>query len=605
MSAHRSGGDPDDNGASPGADEQRRRLRPRRWHLAAIAGLLLVAVAFACWLGFEALHAKSNLERARQNAQQAKEALLRGDVEDATKSVTGALADAQGARDATHSLPWRIAAVVPWLGGPFEAGQQISDVVLGLVDDVLQPAVHVGQAISPDRLLEGGHIDVQLLREAAPQLSQISTAAANLDVQAKAISDPHYLSVMRTARTDLQAQTSDLAKLLDHTAVAARLAPSMMGADGPRTYFMGFQTNAEARGTGGLLGAFGILRFDNGTPTVETLGQNNELNKPFAPIDLGRDYTDQYGFNDPTTDWRTSNLSPHFPYTAQIWKSMWEQQSGTTVDGVIAIDPVALSYILAATGPVTMPDGETITADNVVELTESTAYTRFADDNGARKQYLQDIAGEVVRKMTEPVSSPRLLLEALGKAVSQGRIAVWSSSPPEQQILEETPLGHTVPEDASPYAAVVINNLGGNKLDYYLTRQIEYTAAACDGATRNSSVTVRLTNKVSPGGLPDYVAANNEIPVDVPHGTNLAWVSLLATKNAKLTKATVNGEPLTIVNGAERGHPIYNAQVAIEPGSSIELRYELNEPTASGLARVPIQPLVDSVTPKVEVPACP
>ena len=77
---------------------------------------------------------------------------------------------------------------------------------------------------------------------------------------------------------------------------------------------------------------------------------------------------------------------------------MWEQQSGTTVDGVIAIDPVALSFILGAVGPVTMPDGETVTKDNVVELTESTAYTRFADDNNARKQYLQDVAGEIVKR---------------------------------------------------------------------------------------------------------------------------------------------------------------------------------------------------------------
>ena len=41
---------------------------------------------------------------------------------------------------------------------------------------------------------------------------------------------------------------------------------------------------------------------------------------------------------------------------------------------MIAIDPVALSYVLGAVGPVTMPDGEVITKDNVVELTESTAY---------------------------------------------------------------------------------------------------------------------------------------------------------------------------------------------------------------------------------------
>ena len=84
----------------------------------------------------------------------------------------------------------------------------------------------------------------------------------------------------------------------------------MMGADGPRTYFMGFQTNAEARGTGGLLGGFGILRFDNGNPIVETLGPNTELDKPFTPIDLGPEYNAQYGFQNPTTDFRNSNREP-------------------------------------------------------------------------------------------------------------------------------------------------------------------------------------------------------------------------------------------------------------------------------------------------------
>lgn len=566
----------------------------------------MVAVAFACWVGFEAIQVKSNLGEARHSAQQAKESLSKGNAEDAAKWVNEAHSNAQRARDATHSLPWNIASVVPWLGGPFETGQQISDVVLGLVADVLQPSVHVGEALSPDRLLDdGGRVDVQLLRDAGSQLSEISTAATKLDAQASAISDPNYLSVMRNARAELQAQTSDISGLLQNTALAARLAPSMMGADGPRAYFMGFQTNAEARGTGGLLGGFGILRFDNGTPSVETLGQNNELNTPFAPIDLGPDYTAQYGFNDPTTDWKNSNLSPHFPYTAQIWKSMWEQQSGTTADGVIAIDPVALSYILGVVGSVTMPDGEIITKDNVVELTESTAYGRFADDNNARKQYLQDVASEVVKKMTGPVQSPRQLLEALGKAVAQGRITVWSSSPTEQQVLEETALAHVVPDDPAPYAAVVINNLGGNKLDYYLTRHIEYSAGACDGTTRKSVVTVRLTNNAPADGLPDYVAVNHEVPVDVPSGTNLTWVSLLATTKAELTKATIDGgEPLTIVTGAERGHPVFNAQVAIEPGSSIELRYELTEPTSPGAPRVPIQPLLDNVAPVVSVPEC-
>jgi hypothetical protein len=567
----------------------------------------LVVVAFGCWLGFEATHAKSNLEEARGNAQKAKEALSQGNAGDAAKWVDEAVSNAQRAHDATHSLPWNIASAVPWLGSPFKAGQQISDVVLGLAADVLAPSVHVGEAIAPDRMLVDGRLDVQLLRNAAPQLSEISTAAMKLDAQASAIVEPKYLSVMRDARTAVQAQTSELSGLLDHTALAARVAPSMMGADGPRSYFMGFQTNAEARATGGLLGGFGILRFDNGKPSVDTLGQNKELNKPFTPIDLGKEYTSQYGFVHPTTDWRNSNLSSHFPYAAQIWQSMWEQQSGTKVDGVIAIDPVALSYVLGAVGPVTMADGETVTADNVVELTESTAYIRFATDNNARKQYLQNVAAEVVKKMTGQVQSPRQLLDALGKAVSEGRIAVWSSSPADQQLLEETSLAHEVPDDPAPYAGVVINNLSGNKLDYYLTRQIEYSADACDSEARKSTVTVRLINNVPNQPLPDYVAGQEGLvglPVQAPNGTNVSSISLLATKGAKLTGTFANGMRVPHFTATERGHPIFNVQLLLPPGTPVEVKFELTEPTSPGAPRVPIQPLRDNPAPAISVPVC-
>ena len=570
---------------------------------------MLVAVAFAGWLGYEATHAKSSLEQARSDAQQAKEALSKANVEEATKWADAAQSHAQQAQDATHSLPWNIAAVVPWLGSPFKSGQQISDVVLGLAANVLKPSVTVAQALSPDHLLgSGGRVDVQLLSENAPKLDEISAAAAKLDAEAKAITDPAYLSAIGDARSALQSQTSDLAGLLQNTALAGRLAGPMMGADGPRAYFMGFQTNAEARGTGGLMGGFGILRFNDGTATVDTLGQNNDLNKPFTPIDLGAEFNKQYGFNNPTVDWRNSNYSPHFPYAAQIWKSMWQQQSGETVDGAVSIDPIALSYILAAVGPVTMADGETITKDNVVELTESTAYIRFAEDNNARKAYLQDVAAAVVRKMTGHLDSPQALLDALGKAVGEGRIAVWSSSPEQQKLLEETPLAHIVPDDPAPYASVIINNIGGNKLDYYLTREIEYSGSACDSDTRKTAITVRLTNNVPDVPLPDYVAGHlglDRFQVDLPRATNATSVTLFATKGATLTGAFVNGLKVpTVFGGQERGHPTFEVQLGLQRDTPTVIRYELSEPTAPGTPRVPVQPLRDEVTPNVSVPNC-
>ncbi len=568
----------------------------------------MAVAAFSGWLVKTGLDAKDGLEQARSNAQQAKTALQQGKSEDATRFADHAQFHAQQARDATHALPWAIASAVPWLGSPFETGQQISDVVLGLATDVLKPAAEAGTALSPDRLIEGSRVDVQLLRAEEPKLSQLSQAASKLNTDAQAISDPRFVSLLADARSQLQDQTAEITGLLDNTALAARLAPPMMGADGPRTYFMAFQTNAEARGTGGLLGGFGVLRFENGTGTVDTLGANTELDKPFTPIDLGPEFESMYGYANPFGDFRNSNLSSHFPYAAQIWRSMWAQQTGMNVDGVIALDPFALSYMLGAVGPVTLADGEQITKDNVVELTESTAYTRFPTDQAARKQYLQDIAGAVVEKMTASVGSPRALLDALGRAVGEGRIAVWSSVPAEQELLEQTPLAHIVPDDAAPYAEVVINNLGGNKMDYYLEREIEYVADGCEGDTRMSTVTVRLKNAVSSTPLPEYVAGsgglNPDIPIELPSGTMVTSVRLLGTAGARLESALSNGEKVAVIKGTERNHPTFEIQVAIPPGQSGTLSFRLAEPISSGSARVPVQPLVDDVVPSVAVPEC-
>ena len=150
----------------------------------------------------------------------------------------------------------------------------------------------------------------------------------------------------------------------------------------------------------------------------------------------------------------------------------------------------------------------------------------------------------------------------------------------------------------------LVNNLsGGNKLDYYLKREIEYAADGCDGETRKSTVTIRLTNTAPDKPLPDYVAGSAallpEIPIDVPSGTMLTSVRLLATKDAKLVSALANGQRAPAFTGTERGHPSFEVQVAIPPGQSGELSFHLSEPTSPGAPRVPIQPLVDTVTPVI------
>jgi hypothetical protein len=289
---------------------------------------------------------------------------------------------------------------------------------------------------------------------------------------------------------------------------------------------------------------------------------------------------------------------------------MWERESGKRIDGVIALDQVALSYILGAVGPVTLGDGEVVTQDNVVELTGSTSYIRFPKDQVARKAYLQSIATAVVQKMTGQIQSPGKLLDALGRAAGERRISVWSAFPAEQQVLEETPLGHILPEDTGPFAQVVINNFGGNKMDYYLERDIEYAADGCDGEMRNSTVTVRLTNAATDvSRLPDYVTTSAglppDLPIKVPPGSMVSSVRVLATKGAELVNLTSNGERVVPNReSVERGHPSFEIFVVIPPGESGELVFQLSEPTVAGEALVPVQPLIDSIEPAVSVPTC-
>ncbi|ORV91753.1 hypothetical protein AWC12_03450 [Mycolicibacterium iranicum] len=570
--------------------------------------LAFVIVGLACWAAIGAVQAKSNLEQARSSAQTAKDALLEGDTASASKAADEALSSAQSARDATHSLAWNIVSAVPWLGSPLKTGQQVTDVVLRLASDVLRPAADVGLTIAPDRLYRDGRVDVELLRSQEPDLRELATSATRLNAEAAAITDPRYLSLMSDARSELQSQISEVSSLIENVALAAQLAPSMMGVDGPRTYFMGFQTNAEVRGTGGLLGGYGILRFDNGVPTVDTLAPNTDLTGAVAPVDLGAEYDQQYGFQNPFFDFRNSNISPHFPYAAQIWQGMWLERTGMNVDGVIAIDPVALSYILGAVGSVTMPDGEVVTKDNVVELTESTAYIRFPTDQVARKQYLQDIANSVVKKMTGRVDSPRRLLDALGKAVSERRIAVWSAEPEVQTLLEQTALAHVLPDDEAPYAAVVLNNLGGNKLDYYLRTQIEYAADECRGPTRASTVTVKLTNAVPDEPLPEYVAGASglspELGLTLPDGSSVTSVRLFATTGSELSGVILNGERVPAIHYSERGHPVFEVQVIMTAGQTADITFQLSEPSVAGRPQAPAQPLIDTVVPEVLVPEC-
>jgi len=151
----------------------------------------------------------------------------------------------------------------------------------------------------------------------------------------------------------------------------------MLGAGGPKQYFLAFQNEAEARGTDGLAGAFAIVQANHGKLAFTRMESDTTLEGVAATVNFGPDYDHLFGSAGTTTTYSQGNLSPHFPYAAQIWASKWKKYSGQQVDGVIAIDPTALGYLLAVTGPATLPDKTQISGANTVALTQATTYAKF------------------------------------------------------------------------------------------------------------------------------------------------------------------------------------------------------------------------------------
>jgi len=592
-----------------------RRVRRRRhipWHrrhrtsLAVSGVVLLVLIGLGVWFAVTVLSAKSDLQAARGHVQAARSALAKGDSAAAQREVNLAANNTSDARASTSALPWDLLAPVPVLGTPLRTTRDISAAVDDLVVQVLQPAAKEGTALAPDKLrTSGSQIDLAALSRARLPLQQAFTKSTAVQRRIDAIPAGGWLGSVEDARVSLQQQSAELTSLLRNASTAATLLPPMLGGEGPRNYFLAFQTNAEARGTGGLVGAYGILTANQGKVALDTLASNRDLKFNGKPIDLGPDFAALYGDYHSTTSWSNSNISPSIPYAGQIWKSLWQQQSGQQIDGIIATDPVALSYILGAVGPVALPGGEVIDANNVVRITESDVYQRFPDDNKARKDFLQSIADAVVTKtLGGKGGSTVKVVQALAKAAGEGRLGVWSDVPSEEAALADTPLGRVVPDDAAPYANVVVNNASGNKIDYYLGRKVRYSADNCVGPLRSTAVAVTLTNELPPGDYPPYITGRQDPNPTGPPGTSRSLVSLYATQGAQLRGVSLDGAPIAVSTGSERGHPVYTANLQLPPGVPKVLLFSMVEPTAPGVARVPVQPLVRPMATSANVPTC-
>ncbi|MCF1506621.1 DUF4012 domain-containing protein [Streptomyces glomeratus] len=594
-------------GSGPGRGARIRR-RALRTALLTVAAL---PVAAAVWIAITGVFARSELLAAQRDLdalrQSAAPAQAPGSpVGSATKrlaAVRSATAHAARAHRLTSGAVWYTAALLPWAGDPVATVRGAADAADRLTGEVLSPLASALPAAAPDGRGGGMAAALMALRQHAPQLASAARVTAEVRADVHRLPGTTWLPAADRARAGLARQLDRLAPMTTDVSVAARVLPPMLGVDGERRYFLAFQNIAEARGTGGVPGAFAVLRADRGRLSFERFGNNTEMEAAKADLDrrdlqaLGAEFTARYRDAAPTRVWANSNISPHFPYAGRIWAAAWRKRTGERVDGAIAVDPVTLSRFLEVTGPVRMTDGTELTAANVVDLTERTSYARFGDVTRRKAFFVEAAraaAGRLMAAADDSRMLPRLLV-AVYHAQRDGRLKVWSAHPQEQRILEPRPYAGALPDAPGPFAGLVVNNAAGGKLDYYLDRSLVWEAEGdgCSGGGRPVTVTVTLANRAPASGLPGYVTLRADAPpYRTRPGDNRLLVSYYAGADASLTGATLDGRSAQVAADVERGHSVFTLDLELPAGSRRTLVLHLLEPHADRTPTLLRQPLV-------------
>lgn len=580
----------------------RPRQRRARWVLLAAVLLVLLLLAGAAWLASRALVARDALLGARDAAGDLMTAVDDGDLA-AASAAAPRLRDAAARADAATAGPvWGAATHLPVLGDDLAAVRTAADGLHRLATDALDPVLAAG-GLGPDLLRPvDGRFDLAPLAAASPALDAAAGTARQVADDLDAVDADALLPEVRDALVPARGQLGGLADRLATAASVARLAPGMLGADAPRTYLVLFVNPAELRSGGGIVGSVAEVSVANGRLTLVRQAAAQGVGGDDAPA-LPLTAEESAAFGPVLGDYlQNATMTPDFPRTGALAAASWQRETGHAVDGVLAVDPVALSYVLRATGPVADGTGTTLDAGTLAGALLDQSYRRFPAP-GDSDAYFARATSAAFGALTGPAVDGSALVRGLVSAAGEGRLRVWSADATEQAELVGTPVGGAfLSGPGAGDVGVFLNDGTEGKLDYHLESAVVAgrTCAAGD-APGSATVTVTLRSTLTPeaaAGLPAYVVGPSGA-TGIPAGTVRTAVDLytpVGGEFGELTLATDGGAPAPVGGRVldAAGRAMQRLSVDLPPGGQAVLTARVTLPAGADDAALVTTPTLGS-----------
>lgn len=525
-----------------------------------IVTLLLFAIGWVVVRGAGAISELHNIERSIAQLQAS---ISERDTPRVSRIAPRIAHHAALAHELTSDPIWRAFEFIPWLGANFTATREVAEIADDTAADVIASVVDATGDIDLATLgFTGTKLDLAIFAEIEPTLADAADRLAQADLRAQQINAEGVIAALTDAVHGTQSAIADAATTVGALHGAAVLAPTMLGADGPRNYVIVVQNNADVRSAGGSIAALTLMRADSGTISIARQASASDFVALKTPLELSESTTALLG-DLPGRNLHELTSIPDFAEAGAAIATRWEQKFGGTVDGLIAVDAVVLQHLIDATGPVTF-GAYTMTAETDLRTLLTTLHTD-APPAAAHNALLATATQSIITAALDS-AEPRQIFGALADAADENRIRIWSAHPAEQQELQHTRLSGTPPVDTArgTSVGVLINDTTGAAMNVYTDAAITTAIGMCHGEpTTQVRVTWMNNAPVNPEEpLPAAITGGER--EDMVPGDARTLIAIYGPEGAELNGDV--GESAMTATLGERG--IIQREVIVAPGES-------------------------------------
>lgn len=482
-----------------------------------VSAIVVGLVAVTGWLAFRVLTVKAELEAGLGEVA----AIQNGG--DPRAGITRLATHASAAVAATSDPLWGLSEGIPWVGDNLRAARVAAESGEFLSRDLALPAIDAFEQDGQAPLL--GRV-VPVLSAAAPRGEELAAQLAEI------AASPSLVGPVRSG-------VGTVATMMRTAATALKISPGMLGADGPRTYLIVAQNNAESLALGGSAASETLVRVgaDGAVEVVAQADSQDYDNGRAVDVPIDQSAIDLYN-EYLVTHVNTTVGRPDFPTAARLLMAFWQRDiSPDRIDGVVSIDPIALAGVLKATGPVKVSGWKEITSENVVRTVLSDAYA-ISPDPDISDRLFKRLALAVFDKVSTGAFRPTEMVTAVRNGINGGSIQFWSADEETQRTIAGLRVGGVLPTDNVDQTTVGVyfrDASMGSKIDYYMTSATKVRATCtADGRTKfRVRVTMGLDlSQEQADALPKYVKSGvwgsskfrTQVFVYGPPGTTVTYV---------------------------------------------------------------------------------